>query len=72
MNEGIEQLISVAIKNHTPEELALGWVRYEVVRTMNARQFGEMCKRNLSGENFDNMITAAIQDWQLVRGSSPS
>ena len=72
MNESLDQLISVAIKNHTPEELALGWVCYEVVRTMNARQFGEMCKRNLSGENFDGMIMAAVADWKLVRGSSPS
>ena len=44
----------------TPEELALGWLRYEAVRKMNPRQFGEMCKRNLGGEFFDDIVTEAV------------
>jgi len=34
---------------------------------MNARAFGEMCKRNISVENFDNMVNGAIMDWQLTQ-----
>lgn len=45
----IDRLIRLAVKNHTPEELALGWLRYEAVR-----------KRNLSGEDFDGMADAVM------------
>ena len=67
VNESLDQLVSLTVKNHTPEELALGWLRYEAVRKMSARHFGEMCKRNLGGEFFDDMVTEAVKDWDLAR-----
>lgn len=52
------------------EEHLLGWLpmpvydpsakpptdRYEKLRKLNVRQFTELHKRNLSGENFDEMV----------------
>lgn len=32
--------------------------RYEKIRRLNPRQFGELWQRNLKGENFDDMIDA--------------
>lgn len=60
----IDKLVALCVANHTPEELALGWLRYECVRRMNARQFGEMCERNLGGEWFDDLVTDALLTWK--------
>lgn len=62
----LDRLVRLCVANHTPEELALGWLRYECVRKLNARAFAELCKRNISGENFDNIVTSAIADWKLM------
>ena len=62
----LDRLVRLCVANHTPEELALGWLRYECVRKLNARAFAELCKRNISGENFDHMVTSAMADWKLV------
>jgi hypothetical protein len=56
----LDRLVRLCVANRTPEELALGWLRYEAVRKMNPRQFGEMCKRNLGGEFFDDLVTEAV------------
>jgi len=56
-------LVRLVVSNHTPEELALGYLRYEAVRKMSARTFGELCKRNLDGERFDDLVTDAIESW---------
>lgn len=63
-NDSLDRLVRLCVANHTPEEMALGWLRYECVRKMNARQFGEICKWNLSGEFFDDLITSAMLDWK--------
>ena len=37
--------------------LALGYVRYEKLRLLNARQYAELNRRNLSGEGrFDDLV----------------
>ena len=59
-NENLDTLVRLCVFNHSAEELALGWLRYEAVRKMNPRQFGEMCKRNLGGEFFDDIVTEAV------------
>lgn len=58
--ELLKSLVQICISDHTPEELALGWLRYEAVRKMSPRQFGEVHKRNLSGEFFDDIVTEAV------------
>ena len=55
-----DALVQLCVSNHTPQELALGWLRYEAVRKMNPRQFGEVCKRNLGGEFFDDIVTEFV------------
>lgn len=59
----IDRLIQLAVANHTPEELALGWLRYETVRKLNARAFAQLCKHNLNGKCFDSLVTEAIDEW---------
>lgn len=59
----IAQLVSMCIANHTPQELALGWIRYEAVRKMHPRNFAEIHKRNLAGEFFDDIITDCLIDF---------
>jgi len=53
----------MCVTNHTPEELALGWIRYETVRKMNPRHFLEIHKRNLAGEFFDDIVTDCLLDF---------
>jgi len=36
--------------------LALGWKRYEALRTLNPREFTAFYERNMKGENFDAMV----------------
>ena len=61
---GINDLVQEACdpKNRSKSELALGWLRYECVRKLNARQFSELCKRNLTERiAFDDLIDAEIE-----------
>lgn len=56
----LESLICKTISKHAPEELALGFLQYEVLRKLNPRQYTELYKKNLAGENFDDMVTKLI------------
>jgi hypothetical protein len=47
---------SSALEGKTITELAIGYRRYEALRKLNAREFSELCQRNLKGENFDQMV----------------
>ena len=39
------------------EALALGYVRYEKLRLLNARQYAELSRKNLAGEgHFDDLV----------------
>lgn len=75
----IASRVSLCVSERTPEELALGWLRYEAVRKMNPRQFGEVCRRNLGGEFFDGIVTEAVlgvvpatkPDEEVKRGPAP-
>ena len=58
----LSQLVSLAVANHPPEELALGWLRYETVRTMSPRLFAKIVHRNLGGEWFDDIVTETIHE----------
>jgi len=37
-----------------------GYLRYEAIRKLNVSQFSQIFKRNLKGENFDDMIDELI------------
>lgn len=49
-----------AIALRTSSELALGYLRYEALRNLNARELGDLHKRNMSGENFDDLVDELI------------
>jgi hypothetical protein len=62
--ESMGRLVRLLVANHTPEELALGYLRYEAVRKMSPRTFGELHKLNLSGKFFDSLVDEALQSWK--------
>lgn len=60
----LDRLIRLAVRNHTPEELALGWLRYETVRKLSPYAFAALCNLALAeGECFDSLVTEAIDEW---------
>jgi hypothetical protein len=56
----LEQLITETIADRTPEQLALGWLRYEELRRFSVAAYQCLTARNLDGENFDEMVTAEM------------
>jgi len=56
----IEQLIAETIAERTPEQLALGWLRYEELRKFSTAAYQCLIARNLQGENFDEMVTVEL------------
>jgi hypothetical protein len=60
----LDRLVRLCVANHTPKELALGWLRYEALRRVNPRIFAEMNRRNLAGEFFDDIVTEALLSWK--------
>jgi hypothetical protein len=63
----IDHLVRLCITEHTPEELALGWLRYEALRRVNPRIFAEMNRRNLAGEFFDDIVTEVLLSWKNLK-----
>ena len=49
-----------AMESKNIAELTQGYLRYEAIRILNARQFAELCARNVNGENFDGMVDKLI------------
>ena len=74
----LDRLVRLCVANHTPEELALGWLRYEALRRANPRIFSEMNRRNMSGEFFDDIVTEALLSWKspepnnVIKPTSPT
>ena len=62
--DSVQRLVRLLVANHTREELALGYLRYEAVRKMSPRTFGELYKLNLSGKFFDSLVDEALQSWK--------
>ena len=56
----IDRLTNAAKNCFRYRELALGFLRYEALRKLNSRQYEELHKRNLNGENFDGMVDELI------------
>jgi hypothetical protein len=52
-NTEIHRVVSVL----PVEVLALGYIRYEKLRLLNARQYAELSRKNLAGEGlFDDLV----------------
>ena len=62
--DSLDRLVRLCVANRTPEELALGWLRYEALRRVSPRIFAEMNRRNLAGEFFDDIVTEALLSWK--------
>jgi len=60
----LERMVRLVVSNHTPEELAIGYLRYEAVRRMNPRIFGEIHRLNLWGRFFDDLVDDALKTWK--------
>ena len=44
-------------------DLVLGWLRYEVVRNLDARRFVELCERNIRDHvAFDDLVDELIME----------
>ena len=55
----MDRLVRLAIANHTPEELAKGFIRYESMRTLRPATFRLIAELKLSGRQIDNLLDAA-------------
>lgn len=56
----IESIVCDLAVKHSKYDLALGYLRYEALRTLSVQKFSELYQRNLKGENFDEMIDEMI------------
>ena len=56
----IDEKVCDTIAVHSQYELALGYLRYEALRKLNPRQFSALNKRNMAGENFDEMVDEMV------------
>ena len=60
MNDTMNRIVQLAISNNAPEDMALGFIRYEVVRRMNPRSFADLVRGNVMGKRFDDLVDDAI------------
>ena len=51
-----EQVIK-AMQSQQPTQLALGWIRYEKLRRLSPREYGELCNKNMTlAIPFDDLV----------------
>ncbi len=60
MDSEIEKLVDEA-QRRRDDELALGWLRYEALRTLKPYEFDTLWKRNIKGERFDDMVDELVK-----------
>lgn len=60
LQQKMRPLVLRTIDTEGDYERAKGWLRYEVLRTMDIRRFTELVNRNVAGENFDEMVDQII------------
>lgn len=58
----LERLVIQHMDGKYHKHLALDSLRYEALRKLNPRQYAELHKRNMKGENFDAMVDALVLD----------
>lgn len=66
--DSVQRLVRLMVANHAPEELALGYLRYELVRRMSPHSFGELHKLNLSGKFLDDLVDEALKESKQPNG----
>lgn len=59
----LEQALEEFKKGNHDQWLTLDAFRYGALRRLRPNQFAEIHRRNLAGENFDDMITKIALDW---------
>ena len=67
MTPTLESLVQTAVRAHTPEELALGWLRYEALRRTTPARFLDLHTMNLAGRNYDELVTEELLKWKEHR-----
>ena len=61
MKSNLEILVQNVAKTRTLEDLALGYMRYAVLRLLNCREFKDLEDKNVrEGRNFDEMIDELV------------
>lgn len=56
----IDREIARCMSGVHPEELALGYLRYEALRRLTPREFTKLYKRNLASNPFDDLVDALV------------
>lgn len=62
MKPELENFLQLIISSHTPEELALGWLRYEAMRKADPTLFGELAKLDVRGPVFDSIVDDSFSE----------
>lgn len=66
MNVEQQQTLQNLVCQHQTQnsraELAIGHLRYEALRRLSPLQFTSLCRRNLAGERFDDMVDELVLD----------
>lgn len=57
----LQDLVDKTPCEHTAPDLALGYLRYEALRVVNAREWSLLRERNMAGERFDDMIDELVK-----------
>jgi hypothetical protein len=60
VQQQIRTLVLNTIDDVGQYESAKGWLRYEKMRTLNIQQLSQLQRRNLEGENWDDMVDQII------------
>ena len=56
MNEKRAKKLLQCIASNNTVELAIGFIRYEALRKLSPKEYGEICLHNLSGTLFDDLV----------------
>ena len=54
--------LSDAKQSNSVDELAIGYMRYKVLRRLTPVQYTCLHERNLAGERFDDMVDKLVAD----------
>lgn len=67
----LQQLVGLTVEDHTLEELALGFIRYETLRRIGPRLFVELHKNNLLGRFFDDLVDELVKPNSKLTDPAP-
>jgi hypothetical protein len=58
----MEKIIAKAIEKRNLPELALGYVRYEILRRVTPFYYKDMCDRCMRGKRFDDLVDELVME----------